>query len=260
MSLICPQCGAENRPHAKFCLKCAKQLVSLNPSADDDARAARRRKRRRRKEAQAKAAAALRGASPMRTMAPGILAAALLIGVVWWLNRTPAPAADLTPPATADAAPATTAPPPPAAAPAQPAAAAPTDLITVAPAASAALGDTPADTAHGATTRPVAASGERTPPRPAPTARRTPEPRRAPAGQVDVAAPAPAPVVATTPAPPPAPVAPAPNTGALCGDRAFISRAVCLQAECAKPAYRQNSQCVRMREQQELLRHGSGGG
>ena len=76
MSLICPQCGAENRPHAKFCLKCAKQLVSLNPSADDDARAARRRKRRRRKEAQAKAAAALRGASPMRTMAPGILAAA----------------------------------------------------------------------------------------------------------------------------------------------------------------------------------------
>ncbi|NZA03119.1 zinc-ribbon domain-containing protein [Ottowia beijingensis] len=32
MALICPKCGAENRDAAKFCLKCAHQLVALGPA------------------------------------------------------------------------------------------------------------------------------------------------------------------------------------------------------------------------------------
>ncbi len=37
MALTCPHCGAENRDAAKFCLKCARQLVPLGPKADEPA-------------------------------------------------------------------------------------------------------------------------------------------------------------------------------------------------------------------------------
>jgi hypothetical protein len=73
-------------------------------------------------------------------------------------------------------------------------------------------------------------------------------------------APAPAAPVVEAPAPvapTPAPPAPAP-AATLCAGQAFIAHAVCLQTECNKPAMRQHTQCVRMREQQEALRRGSG--
>ncbi len=74
--------------------------------------------------------------------------------------------------------------------------------------------------------------------------------------------PAAAPTVVENAVPPPQPVASAPAAApaasALCADRRFIAYAVCLQAECDKPSMRQHTQCVRMREQQEALRRGSG--
>jgi hypothetical protein len=266
MSLICPQCGAENRPHAKFCLKCAKQLVSLNPSADDAARAKRRRKRRQRKEAQARAAAAGTGISAARWMAPGALAAIVLIGVVGWMNRSTsvseetflADASVTNTPATPASLPETTA----TTAQGGPSHAA--AVLTAAAAASAALNGSASDSAPISPTaqKPpdrTAAASDRVPPRQAPQpTRKVPERARTAAEPAEAAAP-PSPVVATS-APPPPSIASAPSANALCADRAFIARAVCLESECAKPALRQHPQCVRMREQQETLRHGSGGG
>lgn len=98
-----------------------------------------------------------------------------------------------------------------------------------------------------------------------PPAKTRPAPREGtkPLGRPSV--PPSAPQVAAEPAAaPPQPVAPAPvatpETGALCADRRFIAHAVCLQAECDKPSMRQHPQCVRMREQQDALRRGSGEG
>ncbi|WP_243457421.1 hypothetical protein [Ottowia testudinis] len=51
---------------------------------------------------------------------------------------------------------------------------------------------------------------------------------------------------------------PAPAPAALCAGQSFIAHALCLQAECNKPAMRQHAQCVGMREQQDALRRGSG--
>ena len=98
MSLICPQCGADNRPQAKFCLKCAAQLVALAPTPEEEARAARRRKRRRRKEAEqwaaeaasesAQAMADAEARSRLRWVAPAALvtaglAALAIAGILW---------------------------------------------------------------------------------------------------------------------------------------------------------------------------------
>ena len=47
MSLICPQCGAENRDSAKFCLKCAHQLVPLGAATEPPAEPRKRRRKRR---------------------------------------------------------------------------------------------------------------------------------------------------------------------------------------------------------------------
>ena len=280
MSLICPQCGAENRPQAKFCLKCAKQLVALAPSADEQARAARRRKRRRRKEAEARAvevasesALAMSGGPErvaIRWVAPAALVvaglAALSIAAILWTRPAaeqaelakapPPPAASVAPPtmpapalAARDAAVATPAP-----AGSQPDAQA---AVLIAGAAASAALSASADTtpvAHKPARPPAAATTAATPPARAASrpGRKTPERVQPATETVQLSVP-------STPVAPPSPAAPA-APGTLCGDRAFIARAVCLQSECSKPALRQHPNCVRMREQQEVLRQGSGGG
>ncbi|MFD1709108.1 zinc ribbon domain-containing protein [Ottowia flava] len=277
MSLICPQCGAENRAHAKFCLKCAKQLVTLPPTPEELTRDARRRKRRRRREAQAWAADAAsesaqamadaRARSRMRWGAPAALVtaglAALALAAILWTNArdrgspqtdaaltaiTPASAAS---PATAASAESTSLRVPGSA---EATSSSPAAVLAAGEAASAALNAAP--TSAGVRQPPVAAvaAAAPAPTRPASkTSRRAPE--RAPS--VVEVGPSAAPTAPVAPGPAPAaPTAPAP----LCADRAFISRAICLQSECNKPALRQHPSCIRMREQQDALKHASGGG
>ena len=43
MPLICPKCGAENRETAKFCLKCAQQMVPLGGAEPEPPAPQRRR-------------------------------------------------------------------------------------------------------------------------------------------------------------------------------------------------------------------------
>ena len=283
MSLICPRCGAENRPHAKFCLKCAKQLVVLNPAEAEAARASRRRQRRRHKEAQARAAAAGQTRPDNRWLVGSVAGALVLVCAVWWGMRSSAPsgpAAGVTPPgglayggSTARAPAESPAPAAAAAgeaprpvANAAPEVAGSAAVLTAAAAASAALNTAPVAASKAADAAPHANAAP-TPAQAAPkAAART---GKAPADKAHAdrsranaeksagtAAPTPSAPSPTTPPP----TAPAPVAASLCSDRAFIGRAVCLQSECSKPALRQHPSCVRMREQQEALRNGSGGG
>ena len=107
MALICPKCGAENRDAAKFCLKCAHQLVALAPAP---APADPPRKRRRKRRPAAEATAAPRGRHRAALIA---LLAVFAIGALWGIGRiaarTPAPLAE----APAVAAPAPRPPPAP---------------------------------------------------------------------------------------------------------------------------------------------------
>lgn len=70
--------------------------------------------------------------------------------------------------------------------------------------------------------------------------------------------------VAEAPAPAPAPPAPAPaprqNPEQNCQGQGFLSRAACMQSQCAQPGNANTPQCKRMFEAQEALRRGSGGG
>ncbi|MFT4195404.1 MAG: hypothetical protein QM614_12240, partial [Ottowia sp.] len=59
------------------------------------------------------------------------------------------------------------------------------------------------------------------------------------------------------PAPAPGPAPPA-APAALCADSQLFAHSVCLQRECGRSGMRQHPQCVRMREQQQALREGSG--
>ena len=240
MALICPQCGAENRDAAKFCLKCAHQLVPLPPAP---APAVRPRKRRR-----------VRLVAPVMEVeeaAPKRLSALVLavltlfaVGALWGIaliaGRTPAPLAEA--PATNPTAlqaepPAVTALP----APSMPEPA----MVLFEPASAPEL---PGDQDMVADTRP-------TPPptRPAPVRK---APRTEPPAE-PVTAPAPPAPAAVEASPAPAPVRP-PAT--LCAGTRFVAHALCLQRECDKPGRQQHPQCVRMREQQKALQQGSGDG
>ena len=237
MALICPKCGAENRDAAKFCLKCAHQLVALGPAPAPPEAPRKRRRKRRPAEAEATAP----GKRPHAVLIA--LLAVFAIGALWGIGRiaarTPAPLAE----APAVAAPA---PRPPPAPPAPSLAAAPPVTPAIAPACAPAAAPAPAPAAV-IDSKPAAP----TPARPAPA----PRPARP---EVTAPPPPPAPVAeAPRPAPPPAPASP---PAGLCADSRFLAHALCLQRECGKPALQQHPQCVRMREQQRAIQQGSGDG
>ncbi|CAM5786563.1 hypothetical protein OPEN69S_01809 [Ottowia pentelensis] len=244
MSRICPQCGAENRDSAKFCLKCAHQMVPLSAATEPAALEAPKRRRKRRPKAQPEAP------RRRRMLLGAVVGVAVLAGLLLalgpWGTRADAPAPVAPPPALAAAQaapPAPTAelvPAPESAALAQAAA----DLEPLqSPAAQPAASATPvADAAPAAKPaarrRPAKASPEPAPP-PAPVvAQQAPEP------------PAPVPVLAPRPAPP----------RELCADKSFVARGYCMQTECSKPGMGSHPQCARMHEQQDAMRRGSGEG
>ena len=252
MALICPQCGTDNRDTAKFCKKCAAQLVQLWPETtneDPPSEAAASERRRRRRAAQAT------GSRP--TAMPWlVLIAALVVagGVSWmWSTRSAAPVAATVPA--------------PVPAPAATVAAPPVEVATTASAPttdSAAIlraveelkqRDAQAEAAARASAREPPAAQAPPPSKTAPAQRRPAQPRETPT---------PPPQVAVVPEPPPEarPVEvarPAPPRE-LCAGTTFIDRAICLQRECGQTGMRQHPQCVQMREQQETFRRGTGGG
>jgi len=278
--MICPNCGAENRQAAKFCTKCARQLVELWPATvqleESFARLHPHKKRRKSKS----------GAGSAWRIALFVLAGLVLATFIGWtvyLKMAPQPQSTGGDPqaAAASAPDQTTAPAGEASAavPQTPAeSAVPANGAGVAPAMPAAsASDAPASVPEAAAQSPPATSpapvagalfvidddpapnsqpqnknkkpaSPRTPVRPAPIAQQQPAP----------AAPPPAPASAPAPAPPPA-SRPAAQT-ALCQGEVFIALAVCLQRECSRPGMSANPQCVRMREQQQGMRQSSGDG
>ena len=237
--MICSNCGADNRESAKFCAKCAKQLVPLWPATVQlDEPTPRKRRRRHADEPPAPAGPRL---------GLYLLAGLLLIAVTGWAVYAITSQMSRQRDAQASAPPAMAATEP-ASAPAP----APTRATTP-PAPSAASAPEPT---------PVAAPSAPAPahPEPHPRAKPPAKPRQAASAPAPVAPQpaAPEPAAPPPPAPAPAPAsAPAP-VAALCADSSLFAHALCLQRECSRPGMRQHPQCVRMREQQQALREGSG--
>ena len=235
MSRICPQCGAENRDAAKFCLKCAHQLVPLGPAADADA-APRKRRRKRRKVAEAQPA-------HLRAVLVGTLALTLALGGLGlWIGR-----GGTRPDASVQAAPAPVAAAAAAPAPESAALAQVAEALQQLQTPPAAPREVPPESA------PVPAP-------PAKAAARRPAAKPASA-QAVVPAPEPVRVAEPAPAPPPPVAAPRPAPPReLCAGTQFVARGYCLQTECGQPGLQAHPQCVRMREQQDAMRRGSGEG
>ncbi len=248
--MICPKCGAENRESAKFCLKCAHQLVALW----EDTVQAEPRKRKRRKRRPDESAQAPRAGVAARIGPRTLIFAALLLAVVAaavWRSGTVEPEHLAAAPSAA-----TPAAPAPTTAPMQPPALPTAPVQAVAKAAD----PPPARTPEPALSPPAAPVAKAQAPHAEPAARSKPKPARA-------AAPKTAPPVSAPAAPPPEPVAAAPAPApasapsapkALCEGSRFIALEICLQRECSQPGARQNPQCVRMRERQQALSAGSG--
>lgn len=263
MSLTCPQCDAENRDSAKFCVKCAHQLVLLSEPTQllDIEAPARRRRRAGRGKARA-------SRPPVTRIAAAILvslAALLVLGSMGWLWGPPAvtPAAsqaaqatDTTPAGVAkqrlDGAAPIEAPAP---APESEAVARAVDAVQALSA-----GSTVPDASADADVEPAAAATAALQPTPArPTATRdrkarAPQPPAAAAARAEARPQAE--ITASATAIAPAPAAPA----TLCEDSRFFAHAVCLQNECSKPAMQQHPQCLRLHELQDSLRKPSQGG
>lgn len=261
MSLTCPQCGAENRDSAKFCVKCAHQLVLLSEPTqllDIEAPApARRRaghdKARSSRPPVARIAAAILGS----------LAALLVLGSMGWLwspsAATPAAsqaaqATDTTPAGVAkqrlDGAAPIHAPAP---APESEAVARAVDAVQALRAGSTvpdASADVEPAAAATAALQPTPARSTATRDRKA----RAPQPPAAAAARAEARPQAE--ITASAAAIAPAPAAPA----TLCEDSRFFAHAVCLQNECSKPAMQQHPQCLRLHELQDSLRRPSQGG
>ena len=252
-SIVCPHCAAENRGNAKFCSSCAKLMVDLNTG---ELLPARKRRRRRRIDVHTPRTGLLRPASA--ALVVGVLA----LGCAWWYvtedaaRQTSAlqapgsfkphtPTASAALPDAVSVLEAAATPPAPAPALAEfpsyvPVASAPSTLASASVAAVAASNPSPAKPAPAP--KPKAKPKEVKPQRPEP----------APAPRVAEASP---PVAAAdpTPAPPPKP-----SPEQACQGQAFLARAACMQSQCS--ANSSHPQCRRMREQQDALRRGSGGG
>lgn len=240
MALTCPQCGAENRDAAKFCLKCAHQLVPL-PPAPAPADWPRRRRR-------------VRLATPVmetEEVAPKRLSALVLavltlfaVGALWGIaliaGRTPAPLADA--PATNPTA--LQAEPPAVTALSAPSTPEPATVLFE-PASAPELAGEPEVISD---TRP-----ELPPARPAPVRK---APRTEPPMKPVTRPTPPATAVVESPVAP----APAQPPATLCAGTRFVAHALCLQRECDKPGRQQHPQCMRMREQQKAMQQGSGDG
>jgi len=239
MSRLCPQCGAENRDAAKFCLKCAHQLVPLSEPTQPLPLEQPARKRRRRKRP-AEAPPRKRHAWLWGLVA--LVAVVALGGALWRGDTRP-----------------DTAPPQAAATPAGAAASSsPAAVEPASPASTASAAPPPLPAASSAPIPSASSAAPAAPARPSTAARRSkPSPPAA-----ELGASVPAEVAPPAAAAPPEPVASAPARPAppreLCADTRFLNRAVCLQNECSKPGLRQHPQCVQMREQQDALRRGAG--
>ena len=238
MSLICPQCGAENRDSAKFCLKCAHQLVPLGAATEPPAEP-RKRRRKRRPVAQDQPA------RRRQMLLWGVVLVGALIGMGIFIGRwgaQPAVPGATTASASAAArqAPASANPPTTLAQAATAPTSAPESaaLMRAAEALQQLHTQTSAPTPHASATvtaAHVSASAAK------PAARRAP-PKAPPA-------PAPTPVAARPAAP-----------RELCAGTQFLARGLCLQTECNKPSQQKHPQCAQLREQQEAMRQGTGGG
>ena len=249
--MICPKCGAENRESAKFCLKCAQQLVPLGAAADAlpaEPTTRQRKRRRATAEAQDLALQAPRAPRPGLYVFAGLLMASVAAWALFSIAAHTQPDSD----ASAE----------------RPAAARSAELNLTprsdAPTSTVAASSVQrAEPAPSPSSRPAVASVSQAAPvaapRPVPASERRPAPRRtasAPRPVPQVAeAPPPAP---PPPAPAPRPTAPEPSAARLCADSGFITHAICLQRECGRADLRNHAQCVRMREQQKLLREGAG--
>lgn len=260
MSLTCPQCDAENRDSAKFCVKCAHQLVPLGEPTQllDIEAPARRRRRAGRGEARS-------SRPPVARIAAAILvplAALLVLGSMGWLWSpsavTPAAsqATDTTPAEVAkqrlDGAAPIHAPAP---APESEAVARAANAVQALRA-----GSTVPHASADADVEPAAAATAALQPTPARSTAtrdrkaRAPQPPAAAAARVEARPQAE--ITASAAAIAPAPAAPA----TLCEDSRFFAHAVCLQNECSKPAMQQHPQCLRLHELQDSLRKPSQGG
>ena len=247
--LICPQCQAPNRANAKFCNQCASLLAPLYAeTVVMDYRPKRRRRSSSRARADVSDARPARSKSASwRPLALLVLLAVLTGAATTWFfaqrqqnasppepvlaqARTPAPQ---TPHPAAEAPPAPAAPPAPSAEPA---------LTEPAPATP------PAETPSAPTATPA----------PAPAATpRAPRPRSVAAAPTP--APKPTPIPATPPAPTPAAAAPR-APAQVCAKHNFLAYAACMQEQCSRPGMKSHPQCVRIREREQALRQGSGGG
>jgi hypothetical protein len=242
--MICSNCGADNRTSAKFCAKCAQQLVPLWPATvqlEDDPPP---RKRRRRSSDTTAPTRTPRGPRLGLYLVAGALLAALAAWALYSIFASPSSEHQ--------------GPQPPVAAASAPASAPPVGASAAGASAPPPV-SAPAIAAQPPTTPPPVVHAE-----PAPRSRPAPSPSRISAPRAtQVAPPAAAPVTAPEPVAS-APVAaasrpaPRPETRALCADSSFLAHAVCLQTECARTGMRQHPQCQRMREQQQALREGSG--
>ncbi len=240
MALICPQCGAENRDAAKFCLKCAHQLVPLPPPPAPAARSRRRRRVRLAAPVMEAEEVAPKRVSALVLAVLTVFAIGALWGIAHIAGRAPAPLAEA--PATHAAA--MKAEPPALPTPPAPATPEPAQVLFE-PASAPALASEPEVVSD---TRP-----EPPPARPAPV-RKTP--RTEPPVEPVTRPTPPAPAVVESPVA----AAPAQPPATLCAGTRFVAHALCLQRECDKPGRQQHPQCVRMREQQKALQQGSGDG
>lgn len=249
MSLTCPQCGADNRDSAKFCLKCAHQLVALDAPQDFADTELSPSKRRRRRSRRARSAPSDTGRTA-RAALWGLLGMCALVALgaalwLWTVGSNPRPEAAAASATTPESALPPLSPAPESAALAQAADA----LKTLA-------AEAEARAAQEAATRAAEASQPRAAPSPRPVANKKADDEVAPA---EPAPPPPAPA----PEPAPQPVAPPPPPTPpreLCAGTTFLARAACLQSECSQPGLFNHPQCIRMRELQEALRHPDSGG
>lgn len=246
MARTCPACGAENRDTAKFCLKCAQQLVSLKPDPENKPQDSSRRRRKRKKSTTAP-----------KTKSQDLfwiilLALALLaLGTALWRWAVP---------------PGTATPVKPPAAPAEITLPAPSP-VPESETLWQALRELEAQAEQQAAQRAAERAAEharqeqaRRQARSAESAQRseTPVQPRAPERDTCITETVePLPVV---PHPPAAPTLEPAQANTLCPGVGVFARARCLQTECSKPELAQHPDCVRMRELQESLQQSAGGG